>query len=84
MANAIYDVETKKVKRDPWLIVILIFLGWLGIDKIYYPRSFVKGWKFWLVKLAYNLILIGIIWNIFDIVRAIMGTYELDARDYFA
>jgi len=84
MANEEYVVEQKSRKVDPWLIVILVFLGWLGIDKIYAAKNFRKAWKFWLVKLAYCLIGIGLIWNIFDIVRAIMGSYELDFRDYFA
>jgi TM2 domain-containing membrane protein YozV len=76
-----YEVPQKKL--DAWLIVILFFLGWLGIDKFYITKSFKKGWKFALVKLAYNLIGIGIVWNIFDIVMAFRDKYQLDFRDYF-
>jgi TM2 domain-containing membrane protein YozV len=81
MANEEYVVEKKKV--DSWLIVILVFLGWLGIDKFYYAKSFKNAWKFALVKLLFNCIFVGVLWNLFDIVRACLGTYEFDFRDYF-
>jgi|LAHS01.1.fsa_nt_gb TM2 domain-containing membrane protein YozV len=84
MANEEYVVDDQKKKIDAWLIVILIFLGWFGIDKFYAAKSFKNGWKLALVKFAYNLIVIGVLWNLFDIVRAIKGTYEIDFRDYFA
>ncbi|MFA6829884.1 MAG: hypothetical protein WCR67_04205 [Bacilli bacterium] len=84
MANEEYVVEDKKKPVDGILVLILVFLGWLGIDKFYYAKSFKKAWKYALIKLLYNIILIGAIWNIFDIVRALMGTYEFDFRDYFA
>jgi hypothetical protein len=77
----IYEVEEKKV--DWKLILILIFLGWFGIDKIYAAKSFKKSWKFVLVKLLYNIIALGELWNIFDIIQAIRGKYELDFREYF-
>lgn len=76
-----YGIAEKKV--DPWLVIILIFLGWLGIDKFYYAKSFKKAWKFALVKLAYTVVGIGIFWNIYDIIKACMGKYEFDFRDYF-
>lgn len=84
MANEEYYVPQKEKKKDAGLILILIFLGWFGIDKIYYKKSFRESWKFFLVKFLYNIIGVGEIWNIFDIVRALMGTYEFDFRDYFA
>jgi NhaP-type Na+/H+ or K+/H+ antiporter len=76
-----YGIAEKKV--DPWLVIILIFLGWLGIDKFYYAKSFKKAWKFALVKLAYTVVGIGIFWNIYDIIKACMDKYEFDFRDYF-
>lgn len=76
-----YGIAEKKV--DPWLVIILIFLGWLGIDKFYYAKSFKKAWKFALVKLAYTVVAIGIFWNIYDIIKACMDKYEFDFRDYF-
>lgn len=83
MANNEYYVPSDKKEKDMGLILILIFLGWLGIDKFYYAKSFKGAWKFALVKLAYNIILIGALWNIFDIIKACQGKYELDFRDYF-
>lgn len=77
-----YVVEEKKV--DVGLLLILIFLGWFGIDKFYYKKSFKQAWKFFLVKFLYCLIGLGLIWNIFDIVQACRKKYEFDFRDYFA
>ncbi len=84
MSKEEYFVETKKKEVDPILLVIIFFLGWLGIDKFYAAKSFKNGWKFALVKFLYNIILIGVLWNIFDFVKALMGKYELDFREYFA
>lgn len=84
MSKEEYFVETKKKEVNPVLLVIIFFLGWFGIDKFYAAKSFRGGWKFALVKFAYNIILIGVIWNIFDFIKALMGKYELDFRDYFA
>lgn len=77
----VYDVEEKKV--DGILILILVFLGWFGIDKFYVAKSFKGGWKFALVKFAYNLIGLGELWNIFDIIQAFRKKYQLDFREYF-
>lgn len=79
--NEEYAIKEKKV--DSWLIVILFFFGWLGIDKFYYAKSFKEAWKFALVKLLYTCIVIGIFWNLFDIIKAFQNKYELDAREYF-
>lgn len=79
--NEVYGVEEKKL--DVGLLLFLIFLGWLGIDKFYAAKSWKGGWKFWLVKLLYTCIGLGIIWNIFDIVKCCQKKYELDFRDYF-
>lgn len=81
MTNTVYEVEEKKV--DAILIVFLVFLGWFGIDKFYFAKSFKKAWKFALIKLAYTLIGLGIIWNIFDIVMAFKKKYQFDFREYF-
>ncbi len=84
MANQ-YVIQEKK-KTDPWMIVILIFLGWLGIDKIYFKFRYhlnYSWWKFWLIKFGYNLIFVGIIWNIFDIIQYCRHKYEYDFREYF-
>ena len=78
-----YDVVSKRTERDYILILFLVFLGWLGIDKIYFYRSFKKSWKLMFVKLIFNIALIGILWNLFDIVMAFLGKYEGDFREYF-
>ena len=80
-SNAVYGVEDKKL--DGLLILILFLVGWLGIDKFYVAKSWKGGWKFALVKLLYTCIGLGIIWNIFDIVKAFQKKYELDFREYF-
>lgn len=81
MATTEYGIEEKKL--DWGLIVIIFFLGWLGIDKYYATKSFKKGWKFALVKFLYTIILIGILWNIFDLVQAFRKKYQVDFREYF-
>ncbi len=81
MTNSIYEVEEKKI--DGKLLIFLIFLGWFGIDKFIAAGSFKAGWKFALVKFLYNLIVLGMLWNIFDIIQCIRKKYELDFRNYF-
>lgn len=55
------------------LFLICLFLGWLGIDKLY------KGdVKLFVIKLLLNFVLIGEIWNIYDIVCAALGKYKLN------
>ena len=65
---------------DRVLIVIIFFLGWLGIDKFYFAKG--KGWKIFLVKLLTNLIFIGAIWNLIDLIMALLKKYRLDPLDY--
>ena len=81
MSHEIYEYQ--ETKRDPILIVMLFFLGWFGLEKFYVAKSFKKAWKFALVKLLYSCIGLGLIWNIFDIVKAFQKKYELDFREYF-
>lgn len=81
MTNTEYEVVQKDL--DSTLLIILIFLGWLGIDKFCVAKSFKGGWKFALVKLLYLCIGLGILWNIFDIIQCIRKKYQLDFREYF-
>lgn len=81
MATQEYAMEEKKI--DWILILFIFFLGWFGIDKFYATKSWKKGWKYALVKFLYNIILIGILWNIFDLIQAFRGKYQIDFRDYF-
>lgn len=64
-------------KFDVVLLLIAIFLGWFGIDKLY------KGdVKMFIIKLLLNLIIVGAIWNIVDIVMILLGKYQIDPRKY--
>ena len=65
------------------LALILVFLGCFGIAK-FYVNGFKKGWKVALVKFLANIIFIGEIWNIVDIIMFILKRYEFDPRDYLA
>ena len=55
------------------LFFILLFLGWFGIDKLYK-----KNWKMFLAKFLTLFVLIGIIWNIYDIVMCCLKNYEVN------
>ena len=69
MAMEEYYVQEKK--RDPILILLLFLVGWFGLEKFYYAKSFKKAWKFVLVKFLYS------------IVQAFRKKYQLDFREYF-
>ena len=60
---------------DKKLFFITLFLGWFGIDKLYVGKG--KACKF-----AYLFVLVGIVWNIYDLVKITKNEYKLDARDY--
>lgn len=81
MATVEYGIQEEK--RDNLLILLLILIGWLGLDKFYAAKGFKAGWKFALVKFLYCLIGIGLLWNIFDIIQAFRKKYQLDFREYF-
>lgn len=78
-----YYVDTEKPKIEAGFLCVLIFLGWFGIDKIFYAKSFKASWKFFIVKLAYTIILLGVLWNIFDIIQYCRHRYQFDFREYF-
>lgn len=63
-----------KKALDIPLLLIIFFLGWLGIDKLY------KGgtWKLALVKFLLSFVVVGLIWNIYDFVTAVLGNYKLN------
>ncbi len=77
-----YSFVVEPVKAS--FLLFLIFLGWFGIDKFVYKKSFKAAWKFALVKLLYLCVGLGIIWNILDIVQYCRHRYQFDFRDYFA
>ncbi len=59
------------------LFLICLFFGWLGIDKIYMKGSF----QIALVKFLLNFLFIGEIWNIYDMICALIGKYKLNPLD---
>lgn len=63
-----------KNKLDIPLLLIIFFLGWLGIDKLYKGGS----WKLAAVKFLLNFVIVGVIWNIYDFVTALLGKYKLN------
>lgn len=58
------------------LALICFFFGWLGIDKLYVGG--LKVWKVALIKFALMFFIVGEIWNIFDIVCALLGKYKIN------
>lgn len=56
------------------LFLICFFLGWLGIDKLYMKGS----WKIALVKFLLNFLIIGEIWNLYDMICSLLGCYKLN------
>lgn len=55
------------------LFLITLFLGWFGIDKLYN-----KSTKFFLIKLVATLLVVGVIWNIYDLVCIVLGKYKVN------
>ncbi|MDD4110630.1 MAG: hypothetical protein PHS54_03655 [Clostridia bacterium] len=67
----------KRWSRRITLFLICLFIGWFGIDKIY-----MKGtWKLALVKFLLIFVAVGIIWNLYDMVCALIGKYKLNPLD---
>lgn len=62
-----------KKKFDLVLFLIVLFLGWFGIDKLYKGDT-----KLFIIKLLLNLIVVGMIWNIYDLVCVVLGKYKLN------
>ena len=67
-------------KIDWLLIVVIVFLGWLGIDKFYFGKK--DGWKTFLVKLLATCAFVGVIWNIVDLIMALFKKYRLNPLYY--
>lgn len=54
------------------LFLIVLFLGWFGIDKLYMGNT-----KLFIIKFLLLFVAVGIIWNSYDIVCAAIGRYKL-------
>lgn len=62
---------------DRFLVFIFcLFLGWLGIDKLYVGG--LKEWKVALIKFALCFVVVGLIWNVYDMICAIIGKYQIN------
>jgi hypothetical protein len=60
-------------KFDFKLFLIVLFLGWFGIDKLVF-----KNWRMCLIKLFSVVIVFGIAWNIYDIVCVALNKYKVN------
>lgn len=65
-----------KTKNPVILFIICLFLGWFGIDKLYFGGK--VAWKYALIKFLTMFIIIGFIWNIYDMVCVVMEKYRLN------
>ncbi len=60
-------------KFDCKLFLITLFLGWFGIDKLY-----MKNTKFFIYKLIATLLVVGLVWNLYDLVTIVLGKYKVN------
>lgn len=66
-------MANKKHHFDFELFLICFFLGWFGIDKIF------KGSiSLFIIKLLLLPLLVGIVWNFYDIICVCLGRYKLN------
>lgn len=65
------------------LILIILFAGFLGLDKLYVTKGSKVGVFYCIGKLLFTLTLIGGIWNLLDLVFAIIKRYRLNPISYF-
>lgn len=65
--------KKSSAKFDIVLFLLCLFLGWLGIDKLYKGSP-----KMFIIKLLLNFIIIGEIWNIYDIICSLIGRYKVN------
>ncbi len=55
------------------LFFIVLFGGWFGLDKLYKGNK-----KMFLWKLISNLLIVGILWNLYDLVMVVLGKYQVN------
>lgn len=65
-----------QTKSPVLLFIICLFFGWLGLDKLYFGGT--AAWKYALIKFLTMFIVIGFIWNIYDMVCVVMNKYRLN------
>ena len=70
------STKTTGKTKNIILFLVCLFIGWLGLDKLYMGGK--KAWKIALVKFLLMLVGVGEIWNIYDIICAAIGKYKLN------
>lgn len=65
--------KSQSVGQRIVLFLICFFLGWLGVDKFYMGAP-----KVGLVKILLTFIGVGFIWNIYDMICALIGRYKVN------
>ena len=55
------------------LFFIVLFGGWFGLDKLYKGNK-----KMFLWKLISNLLIVGVLWNLYDLVMVVLGKYQVN------
>lgn len=64
----------EKMKKINWILfLIVLFGGWFGLDKLY-----MKNTKFFLYKLLSTLVVLGVIWNLYDLVCVLLNKYQVN------
>ena len=53
--------------------IIVLLLGWLGIDKL-----IKRIWRMCLIKFGSMFIVVGVIWNIYDIICVLINKYKVN------
>ena len=56
------------------LFLVCFFFGWIGLDKLIMKG----GWKVALVKFLLMFCIIGEIWNLYDMICALLGRYKVN------
>lgn len=64
------------MKFDWKLFLIVLFGGWLGLDKLYK-----KDVKMFVIKLISTILIVGILWNLYDIICVILNRYKINPFD---
>jgi len=70
------STKTTGKTKNITLFLTCLFLGWLGLDKLY--KGGRTAWKLALTKFLLMFVGVGEIWNIYDIICAAMGKYKLN------
>lgn len=60
-------------KFDFGFFLIVLLLGWLGIDKLVK-----RNWRMCLIKFGSMFIVVGIVWNFYDIICVLINKYKVN------